>query len=124
MLKFYPLILVHILNFLDFAIGLSSEPERLTASIGASIDLPCRLPENHLVSWTRDGGALPPNAQQIRNSLRISKVLDQDSGRYICSSSVQTGSRVVELRVEREFNLNFYSSKLLFFKIILLKEHL
>ena len=55
------------------------------------------------MSWRRDGGALPPTATQIQTVLRIDRVTDQDSGRYICSG--QAGEQYVDLRIERKFLL-------------------
>lgn len=81
--------------------GTSSEAERLSASIGTSVDLPCRLSQGYQVSWRRDGAPLPLSAQQIRNVLRIDRVTEQDSGRYICSS--EAGTQYVDLRVERKY---------------------
>ena len=80
----------------------SNDPEQITGSLGASVDLPCRLAAGGgEVSWRREGGPLPPNAVQIRTVLRIDRVTDQDSGRYVCSS--QAGEQYVDLRIERKF---------------------
>ena len=83
------------------------EPERMTASIGASVDLPCRLPQNEEVSWNRDQGPLPASAQQVRTALRIEAVSEEEAGRYICSS--RSGTHYVDLRVQRKFARRHFS---------------
>jgi len=76
-----------------------AEPERISASEGASIDLPCRLPQGSRVSWRRDdGGQLPRSATQRGMGLYLGQLTSQDSGRYTCYGP--TGSQSVELRVE------------------------
>ena len=68
--------------------------------MGASVDLPCRLPQNEEVSWNRDQGPLPASAQQVRTALRIEAVGEEEAGRYVCSS--RSGTRYVDLRVQRK----------------------
>lgn len=79
--------------------GENTEPERITASIGASVDLPCRLPRGSAVTWRKDGGALPASSRQIQTVLRIDRVTEQDTGRYICSGPA--GTQYTLLSVQR-----------------------
>jgi len=62
------------------------ESQSLTFQGGATVDLPCRLPESPDLVWERVGGELPSQHQIIRNALRIFRVRVEDSGRYQCSS--------------------------------------
>ena len=71
---------------------------------GTPVDLPCRLPPTADLTWSREGGVtLPTAAQPIRNILRLERVADKDSGRYICSSQGRT--QYIDLSVERELIL-------------------
>jgi len=76
------------------------EPERISASEGASVDLPCRLPQGSQVDWRRDdaAAALPRSASQRGMGLYLRQLTSQDSGRYTCYGP--SGSMSVELRVE------------------------
>jgi len=62
------------------------QTQSLTFQGGATVDLPCRLPEGPDLVWERIGGDLPAEHQQIRNALRLLRVRVEDSGRYQCSS--------------------------------------
>ena len=76
----------------------SLEPQQLSSSQGATVDLPCRLSPSNDLTWSRDGGRIPERARQLGNRLRIEDVSVEDSGRYVCTA----GGRVqyVTLRVE------------------------
>ena len=76
----------------------SLEPQQLSSSQGATVDLPCRLSPSSDLSWSREGGRIPERARQMGNMLRIEAVSVEDSGRYVCTA----GGRVqyVTLRVE------------------------
>jgi len=78
-----------------------AEPERISASEGASVDLPCRLDPGSRVQWRREGGrgVLPSTATQRGMSLSMVQLTSQDSGLYTCYGP--RGSMSVELRVER-----------------------
>jgi hypothetical protein len=49
--------------------------------------------------WEKEGGSLPARASQVRNVLRIERVREEDSGKYICTS--QGRMQYVNLMVER-----------------------
>ena len=70
----------------------------MSSSQGATVDLPCRLSPSDDLRWSKDRGALPGRASQVRNMLRIENVTVEDSGRYVCTA----GGRVqyVTLTVE------------------------
>ena len=86
----------------------NSEPERITASIGASVELSCRLAAGGSagVRWAKEGGQLPDSASQIDTTLRIGRVTDRDSGKYVCSSP--TGSQTVILTVQRKLVVTIF----------------
>jgi len=67
--------------------GFREETKSLTFQGGATVDLPCRLPEGPDLVWKRVGGELPPQHQLTRNALRLLRVRVEDSGRYECSSN-------------------------------------
>jgi len=75
------------------------EPQLLSSSQGATVDLPCRLSADTDLTWTREGGRIPESASQLNNMLRIENVQVEDSGKYVCTG----GGRVqyVTLMVER-----------------------
>jgi len=78
----------------------SSQSEPIITTSGATVDLPCRLDASAVINWRKEGGSLPDNAVQVRNILRIQRVTESDSGRYICTCC---GGRTqyVNLNVER-----------------------
>jgi len=84
-------------DYTEGGYGGQSMPERVAASIGASIDIPCRLASGP-VSWTKDGGSLPASAQVLGMTVRISRVTEADSGRYTCSGP--SGTQYTDLRVQ------------------------
>jgi hypothetical protein len=68
------------------------------------VDLPCRLPPVPEPVWSREGGVpLPAAAQRLRNVLRLERVEERDSGRYICTSQGRT--QYIQLTVEREYTI-------------------
>jgi len=67
--------------------GGREETQSLTFQGGATVDLPCRLPEGPDLVWKRVGGELPAQHQLTRNALRLLRVRVEDSGRYECSSN-------------------------------------
>ncbi len=87
---------------LDPGAGGSLQPERLTVPAGAPVDLPCRLPAAADLTWSREGGAPLPAASSkpSRTVLRLERVGEQDSGRYICTSQGRT--QYITLMVERK----------------------
>jgi hypothetical protein len=72
---------------------------------GAPVDLPCRLPAAADLTWSREGGAPLPAASSkpSRTVLRLERVGEQDSGRYICTSQGRT--QYITLTVERKLFL-------------------
>jgi hypothetical protein len=91
----------YFLLFSDLGVGNNLQSERISVPAGGPVDLPCRLPPTADLTWSREGGsALPPNAQAIRNILRLERVGERDSGRYICTSQGRT--QFVDLNVERK----------------------
>jgi len=72
---------------------------QLSSSQGATVDLPCRLAPADDMRWEKEGGSLPARASQVRNVLRIERVTEEDSGKYICTS--QGRMQYVNLMVER-----------------------
>ena len=99
---------------LDYGAGFgeNTEPERITASIGASVDLPCRLPRGSAVTWRKDGGALPASSRQIQTVLRIDRVTEQDTGRYICSGPA--GTQYTLLSVQRKSDILYKEKTFIF----------
>lgn len=77
------------------------EPQQLSSSQGATVDLPCRLSPSGDIRWSRARGSLPVRATQVRNILRIENVTVEDSGRYVCTSGgrVQYVTLTVESKV-------------------------
>ena len=89
---------------LDLGAGANLQSERISVAAGTPVDLPCRLPPTADLTWSREGGVtLPTAAQPFRNILRLERVADKDSGRYICSSQGRT--QYIDLSVERELIL-------------------
>ena len=73
---------------------------KFSSSQGATVDLPCRLAPSDDMRWQREGESLPDRATKVRTALRIERVREEDSGKYICTS--QGRMQYVNLMVERE----------------------
>ena len=76
------------------------ETMQLSSSQGATVDLPCRLAPSDDMRWQREGGSLPDRATKVRTALRIERVREEDSGKYICTS--QGRMQYIYFLVERE----------------------
>jgi len=75
------------------------ETKQVSSTQGATVDLPCRLAPSDDMKWERLQGSLPKQAKQVKTALRIERVTEEDSGKYICSS--QGRFQYVNLMVER-----------------------
>ncbi|KAK7494115.1 hypothetical protein BaRGS_00014588, partial [Batillaria attramentaria] len=68
------------------------EPRQITATIGSSVRLVCvavsySSEANYVLSWSKDGGALPARAIDQNGVLLIPNLQEGDAGQYTCTGS-------------------------------------
>jgi len=82
-------------------VGLYDGPSStsVTGTVGATVELPCPLPEADDTTWQKTGAEIPVTAFHLRGMLRIPYVNEVDAGSYMCSSGGRTA--IVVLTVER-----------------------
>ncbi|XP_076452135.1 basement membrane-specific heparan sulfate proteoglycan core protein-like isoform X4 [Babylonia areolata] len=97
------------------------EPRQIVSTVGATVRLVCvavsySSEANYVLSWSKEGGSLPPRAIDQNGVLIIRNLQEEDAGQYTCTGSdpisvdsataiitVQGGDRSPTARIEPRY---------------------